>query len=1506
MAQAVLSTVGSVVGTYLGGPIGGFIGRTAGAYLGGYIDRNYLFAQNYERKGPRLDSAPVVTSSPGAPILRLWGRGRVAGELIWLTKYREEVVTESQRQQVKGGGGNKVTTTTYNYYASFAIGLCEGVASGYGRIWADGKLLDQTKYTIRFYKGTADQTADSKISAVEGAANTPAFRNTCYIVFDDMLLEAFGNRIPQIHVEVFKPIVGDQDQTSALIEGVVMLPGTGENVLGTEIYFKDDGYGGTTAQNVYNGSNQADALVSLDQLESVLTNAASVIVPIEWYADGYDTASCTITPRLAEAEAPSIVGNDVTDFTIVLEENEAFSVTNVSGGTQTVTVYKVTEETSTDGTITSSETTAQTFASMADAATEVFQSQTGGVYRIAAAGIFDVKQYVGNNVFPNEWAVGDYTRFTAAALSSGALADGASGTPSDATVLEYIAELKARGLNVILRPVIAVDASPYTTSKTLTTDDGNASAATDATAFFGTGSDDRYRAFIKHYANLSVEAGGVDAFLIGGNMKGLTHAQDNTDAFPFVDGLVSLLSEVRAIVGGSCELSYASDWTEYGAKWDGSDLWFPLDDLWSDSDCDFVGIDYYPPLSDWRDGIDHQDYSGFDGTVVDTPTPMDTLFTLLGLSGDDDSSNWESIYHPTSNYLFTRSNYTSSRFVELGRNDFFAWATDAAQINAIRIAYALSEYPSGESGFVSTAAAGQDIIVEFSDVPGRYFKFNIDTVNTLNQINTGKQFVMTDLNTEYISETNFLIPPVIGCQSDTLKSLAYLKCNIEGGEGYDWEYLNENSRNNQFRTEIVDPDGLSKEWCFRYKDIRNWWANAHYPRTAGVEGSATGWTAKGKPIWFTAFGCPSVNKGSNQADASDDHRWNERKLPWFSDGTKDDNIQRLYIQAVIDYWTDNAPASDQYVGDMIAPADMHAACWDARPSPTFPNRSDIWTDTDIHPIGHWLTGKIGNTPLGLLVEEIAGQVGLSVDVTGLEAAGGDVIGFYVDQLMSPRDQIAVLAAAYNFDGFESEGVLKFAHRSIVTTISITEDELTLTGTRPEFDKTRTQEIEIPAEMKILFADEAEDYLQGEVSERTQAGQSQSVAQVTLPLVLDAAYARAQVGTMIHEAWSGREITNIGLPLSFLKLDPTDIFSLTVQGITAKYKVERIMKADKLSISLAEVDPTVYDLRYAATAGRKQSGDTFKPTGRSVFGFMDLPLIRGDEVPFSPRMFAYQTPWPGQVDVYRKIETNSIYNSTITDQSVVGELVDELPSGITDIWDNVNTVSVRIYSGTLQSRTEMEVLSGLNILAVQNQSGDWELLQYVNATLVSPGVYDLTKLLRGQMGTEGAMRDNVPIGSRIVLLDYKAQPQIEMSIEQRLLDYTYRYGPALQSLSSDAYRETNFTAKGIGLRPYSVVDVAASDDGTDVTFTFKRRTRIGGDVWDGGDVPLSEGSEAYEMDIYDGSTIVRTLTSPIEEFTYTDAQITSDFGSHQSSYKVRIYQISEVYGRGQYREVTVNV
>ena len=78
-------------------------------------------------------------SSEGAALARVFGRNRVAGQMIWSSRFLESVHSE----RVGGKGGSGATVREYSYSVSFAVALCEGEVSRIGRIWADGQPLEQ-------------------------------------------------------------------------------------------------------------------------------------------------------------------------------------------------------------------------------------------------------------------------------------------------------------------------------------------------------------------------------------------------------------------------------------------------------------------------------------------------------------------------------------------------------------------------------------------------------------------------------------------------------------------------------------------------------------------------------------------------------------------------------------------------------------------------------------------------------------------------------------------------------------------------------------------------------------------------------------------------------------------------------------------------------------------------------------------------------------------------------------------------------------------------------------------------------------------------------------------------------------------------------------------------------------------------------------------------------------------------------------------------------------------
>ncbi len=204
----------SAIGTAIGGPIGG----TIGALVGSQVDKLILGGGGGNREGARLKELAVTTSSYGSAIPRIFGQMRVPGTIVWAT----DLVEHKDKQ---GGGKGKPSVTTYSYTVSFAVLLSSRPLASIGRIWADGNLLRgaagdlKVGGQMRFYPGTGNQAPDPLLVAAIGQAACPAYRGCAYVVFADLQLAEFGNRIPALSFEVSTGETGLS--LASLLEGII-------------------------------------------------------------------------------------------------------------------------------------------------------------------------------------------------------------------------------------------------------------------------------------------------------------------------------------------------------------------------------------------------------------------------------------------------------------------------------------------------------------------------------------------------------------------------------------------------------------------------------------------------------------------------------------------------------------------------------------------------------------------------------------------------------------------------------------------------------------------------------------------------------------------------------------------------------------------------------------------------------------------------------------------------------------------------------------------------------------------------------------------------------------------------------------------------------------------------------------------------------------------------------------------------------------------------------------
>ena len=727
--------------------------------------------------------------------------------------------------------------------------------------------------------------------------------------------------------------------------------------------------------------------------------------------------------------------------------------------------------------------------------------------------------------------------------------------------------------------------------------------------------------------------------------------------------------------------------------------------------------------------------------------------------------------------------------------------------------------------------------------------------------------------------------------------LNYLRSNIEGGEGFDWFYASDADRDTQTRTPITD-GAYNKPWIFRPKDIRSWWSNPHYDRPGGVESATpTGWTPQSKPVRFTELGCPAVDRGTNQPNVFYDPKSTESALPYFSRGWQDEAIQRRYLEAMLGYCGDpaNNPTSSVYATPMIDMDEAAIWTWDARPYPDFPAREDVWADAPNWRLGHWLNGRLGAVGLGALVRELCRRAGLDDTLIDMSALSDTVPGFVISALESPRASISTLARHFGFDAVESGGVIRFVTRGQKAVAVIAPDNM-VAASGDVMELTRGQETELPQALKWQLVRPDEEYDAATVEARRVTVEAARVASESSPLAVSLEEADRRCRRALMEAWVGRETLTAKLPPSCLLLDPGDVVSLSNDGRLIDYRITHIGDAGARSIEAIRTDATIYDLPPGQYRPAKLPGATVY--GPAEVALMDLPQITDTVPPHRPYAAVFAKPWYGTAAVWRSADTSGFtLLDTIGQAAQIGALVADLPAGSLSRFDHGNELLLDVSSGTLTSVTDTELFAGANALAVESALGAWEVIQFGNAELVAMGRYRLTRLLRGQRGTGDAMGNPAPTGARVVVLDFGIQP-LSIAEADLGLPWNWRVGPASAAPGDAIMQARSFTPNGRGLMPFAPAQVRMRrETNGDLALRWLRCDRsLSADSWVLTDVPLSEATEAYDLEFLDGATVKLSLTVATPAFTYTAAMQTADFGGPVTSLSVRLYQIGAL-GRG---------
>ncbi|MCJ2114043.1 glycoside hydrolase/phage tail family protein [Methylobacterium sp. E-025] len=565
MATLILSTAGAAVGTALGGPIGSVVGRVAGAAAGAGLD-GALFGAG---TSPRFVAGPRLSDVAGL--------SSTEGDPVPRVYGRAKL------------GGTLIWATRPLEVANTAVERASSPAKGGG-----GQKTVRTRYA--YFANLAVGLCEGEIALVRriwaDGIELDRTAITCRVhagaadqAPDPLIVAKEGADAPAyrgLAYVVFEglpladhgnripqfafEVVRPVNGVAPLIRAVNLIPGASEFGLDPMPVTVDLGLGRTRAANRFQLQAATDVVASLDALQALCPNLARIAVVVAWFGDDLRAGHCTVAPRV-----------------------------------------------------------------------EIRDKATTG----------------------DGWLVAGLDRTQVAPVS--AAPDGTpayGGTPSDAGLGRLMPELARRGLAVVLYPFVMMDVAagnalpdPYAPGSVgqpaypwrgrITCDpapgqpgspDGTAAAEAQVLAYFAGAQG--YRRQVLHYADLAAgwAAAGtpLSGFVLASELVGLTRVRGAGETCPAATALIDLARTVRRRLGPSVKLVYAADWTEYGAQVrdGGASVRFPLDALFSDPSIDAVGIDYYPPISDFRDTPAQAD-------LAETDTIYDRGFLKARLGGGE-------------------------------------------------------------------------------------------------------------------------------------------------------------------------------------------------------------------------------------------------------------------------------------------------------------------------------------------------------------------------------------------------------------------------------------------------------------------------------------------------------------------------------------------------------------------------------------------------------------------------------------------------------------------------------------------------------------------------------------------------------------------------------------------------------------------------------------------------------------------------------------------------------
>ena len=535
----------------------------------------------------------------------------------------------------------------------------------------------------------------------------------------------------------------------------------------------------------------------------------------------------------------------------------------------------------------------------------------------------------------------------------------------------------------------------------------------------------------------------------------------------------------------------------------------------------------------------------------------------------------------------------------------------------------------------------------------------------------------------------------------------------------------------------------------------------------------------------------------------------------------------------------------------------------------------------------------------------AGQI----DVTELSSITRDVCCLPWTQVSPGRQPTELLMGCYFYETTMSGGKVKFVPRGGSTVATIPYEDLVWEGDEDPFPLRKNNDIELPAFKAVTYINLSNDYQNDtQQSDRLITATSTSVDTAEMAIGMTPSEAKAVADThSLDQAASIAVATIKLLRADYPRLEPTDPILVTAHdGSTIRMRiVEMTDEFPFLTLRLVIDDTSVLTSQGITSVDYSSSTEVSSPA-TTLMQLLDIPILQDadDDAGFYVATKGSVTPYPGAAVFGSADGVDYIRQATVNESAIFGNCTTVLGDWTGPrVFDFVNTVRVNVGEGVvLTSSTRAAVLNSqaINAFAIGSDATGYELGQFIDATFVSDGVYDLSRLLRGSRGTEWRMTGHVA-GEKFVLLRAQGIRRIVLTNAQLGVSRYYK-GVTLGRTIGTATART-FTDNGVGKKPFSPVLARVSRDGSNnATITWETRSRLGvrmiGPL--GVSVPADDAIEAWSIDFYTDdtyTTLADTKTSSTPSYTYTAADQTTAGLTPGNPLFMDIHKVSSIVGRG---------